>query len=199
MPDGIKPLPEPMLTNRQCSYVAFTFNKNTSWCDFNYLMLFLNNQHFTLHSYFYHTRPVSGDPCSIQCCSFRHAWPAWQMIMLLEASFCHHQYLFPPLSCFQEAVSGSETLPTMYADLFSHLLTFVEYSVRPPKFGKVDAKSVAIVSKAGQVWWGMVLDVYTLTHWGWDKMADIFQMTFSNAFSWYKFRLRYHWSLFPRS
>ena len=40
-----------------------------------------------------------------------------------------------------------------------------------------------------------------LTHWGRDKMAAIFQTTFSNAFSWMKmfeFRLRFHWSLFPR-
>ena len=39
-----------------------------------------------------------------------------------------------------------------------------------------------------------------LTHWSWDKMATIFQITFSNAFSWmimYKFWLRFHWSLFP--
>ena len=40
-----------------------------------------------------------------------------------------------------------------------------------------------------------------LTDWGWEKMADIFQTTFSNAFSWmkmYKFWLRFHWSLFRR-
>ena len=40
-----------------------------------------------------------------------------------------------------------------------------------------------------------------LTHWGRDKMAAIFQTTFPNAFSWmkmFKFRLRFHWSLFPR-
>ena len=40
-----------------------------------------------------------------------------------------------------------------------------------------------------------------LTHWGRDKMADIFQTTFSNAFSWMKMsecRLRFHWSLFLR-
>ena len=40
-----------------------------------------------------------------------------------------------------------------------------------------------------------------LSHWGRDKMAAIFQKTFSNAFSWmkmFKFRLRFHWSLFPR-
>ena len=38
-----------------------------------------------------------------------------------------------------------------------------------------------------------------LSHWGREKMAAIFQTTFSNAFSWmkmYKFRLRFHWSLF---
>ena len=40
----------------------------------------------------------------------------------------------------------------------------------------------------------------SLTHWGRDKMAAIFQTTFSNAFSWMKmvkFRLSYHGSLFP--
>ena len=39
-----------------------------------------------------------------------------------------------------------------------------------------------------------------LTYWYRDKMATIFQ-TFSNTFSlmkMYKFRLRFHWSLFPR-
>ena len=37
-----------------------------------------------------------------------------------------------------------------------------------------------------------------LTHWGRDKMAAIFQTTFSNGFSWmkmYEFRLTFHWSL----
>ena len=40
-----------------------------------------------------------------------------------------------------------------------------------------------------------------LTHWGRDKMAAIFQTTFSNAFSWmkiYEFQLMFHWSLFLR-
>ena len=42
--------------------------------------------------------------------------------------------------------------------------------------------------------------IWSLTHWGLDKMAAIFHTTFSNAFPWmkmYKFRLRIHWSLFP--
>ena len=42
---------------------------------------------------------------------------------------------------------------------------------------------------------------HSLTHWGRDKMDAIFQMTVSNGFSWmkmYEFRLKFHWSLFPR-
>ena len=42
---------------------------------------------------------------------------------------------------------------------------------------------------------------HVLTPWGRDKMAAIFQTTFSDAFSQMKvyiFRLRFHWSLFPR-
>ena len=45
------------------------------------------------------------------------------------------------------------------------------------------------------------LAVLALTHWGRDKKAAIFQTTFSNAFSgmkMFKFRLRFHWSLFQR-
>ena len=41
----------------------------------------------------------------------------------------------------------------------------------------------------------------TVTHWGRNKMAAIFQTTFWNAFSWmkiYQFRWRFHWNLFPR-
>ena len=41
-----------------------------------------------------------------------------------------------------------------------------------------------------------------LTHWGRDKMAAISQTTFSNVFSsmkTFEFRLKFHWSLFPRS
>ena len=42
---------------------------------------------------------------------------------------------------------------------------------------------------------------YTVSHWGRDKIADIFQTTFTNVFSWmkmYEFRLKFHWSLFLR-
>ena len=51
--------------------------------------------------------------------------------------------------------------------------------------------------------WNHLCQCHTaiLTHWGRDKMAAIFQTTFSNPFSWmklYEFRLRFHWSLFLR-
>ena len=51
-----------------------------------------------------------------------------------------------------------------------------------------------------QAAWWKIFKVQ-LTHWGWDKMAAIFQTTFSNAFFWMKmveFWLKFHWSLFLR-
>ena len=45
---------------------------------------------------------------------------------------------------------------------------------------------------------GQQLISYGLTHWGWDKMATIFRVTFSNAFSQIEFWLTFHWSLFLR-
>ena len=42
--------------------------------------------------------------------------------------------------------------------------------------------------------------IYPLTHWGWEKMAAIFQMIFSSALSWmkmYKVWLRFHQCLLP--
>ena len=47
----------------------------------------------------------------------------------------------------------------------------------------------------------LVFYAYSLTHQGRDKMAVVSQTTFSNTFSWikmYEFRLRFHWSLFPK-
>ena len=46
---------------------------------------------------------------------------------------------------------------------------------------------------------GISLSTQTLTHWDRDKMAAIFQTTFSSGFTWmamYEFRLKCHWSLF---
>ena len=54
---------------------------------------------------------------------------------------------------------------------------------------------------SGSVTYGMERDRWFLTHWGRDKMADIFQMTFSHAFSWmkmYELSLKFQWSLFLR-
>ena len=44
-------------------------------------------------------------------------------------------------------------------------------------------------------------DIFLITHWGRDKIAAIWQMRFSNAFSWMKmfeFCLRFQWNLFLR-
>ena len=49
--------------------------------------------------------------------------------------------------------------------------------------------------------WSTLWSFDHLTHWGRDKMAAISQTIFSSEFSWmkiYEFRLRFHWSLFPR-
>ena len=54
------------------------------------------------------------------------------------------------------------------------------------------------------MWWSSrwcLWNMACLTHWGRDKMAAVFQTTFSIAFSWikmYVFRLKFHWSLFLR-
>ena len=45
------------------------------------------------------------------------------------------------------------------------------------------------------------VQLITLTHWGRDNMAAIFQTTFSFTFSWIKmfeFRIRFHWNSFLR-
>ena len=52
------------------------------------------------------------------------------------------------------------------------------------------------------VMWCLVVPIPAteLTHWGRDKMDAISMDAFSNTFSWmkiYKFRLKFHWSLFP--
>ena len=52
--------------------------------------------------------------------------------------------------CLQEVISGTESMRVMCPDLFDQLLTFVEFSVRLPKFGKVDTKAVS-VTKGSQV------------------------------------------------
>ena len=61
---------------------------------------------------------------------------------------------------------------------------------------------VTEVSKFGQKFLVNHIPItYGLTHWGRDKMDAISQTPFSNVFSWikmYEFRLRFHWSLFPR-
>ena len=47
----------------------------------------------------------------------------------------------------------------------------------------------------------LIFVIAVLTHWGRDKMADIFQTTFSNAFSclkMYEFGLKFYWNFFAK-
>ena len=39
----------------------------------------------------------------------------------------------------------------MYPDFFSQLLTFIEYAVRPPRFGKVETKAAGAAKGGPQV------------------------------------------------
>ena len=60
---------------------------------------------------------------------------------------------------------------------------------------------VMVVGNSHDIDGKMSIKAARLTHWDRDKMGAIFQTTCSNAFSWMKmlkFRLRFHWSLFPR-
>ena len=67
---------------------------------------------------------------------------------------------------------------------------------------RVVLSGTQICSDSNTLWFVAVNEaLVTLTHWGRDKMAAIFQTTFSNAFSrmkMYEFRLRFQWSLFLR-
>ena len=56
----------------------------------------------------------------------------------------------------------------------------------------------AIAWTGNHIEWDMD-SILIYTHWGRDKMAAIFQMTFSNGFllmKMHEFRLKFHWSLF---
>ena len=61
--------------------------------------------------------------------------------------------------------------------------------------------SIRKITVPWRVWVKLTSVRSTLTHPGWDKMATIYQMTFSIAFSWMKmfeFWLKFHWRLFLR-
>ena len=44
----------------------------------------------------------------------------------------------------------------------------------------------------------VIISHRSLTHWGWDKMAAIFPMTFSNAFSWMKITIKISLKFVPK-
>ena len=112
------------------------------------------------------------------------------------------------ITCFVcgRCIGNGDTLPPNTIGVYRNL------QMKMP--GKIIGKVVSIVRhetldlQCSQMHWletwqtrGHINDCFRivcLTHWGRDKMADIFQ-TFSNAFSWmkmYTFWLKFHRSLF---
>ena len=67
-------------------------------------------------------------------------------------------------------------------------LVFLEYSNLSTR---IDTRPTSLYSQIP--WFYYPAMRFGLSHWGWDKMAPIFQTTFSNAFSWmkmYEFRFK---------
>ena len=64
---------------------------------------------------------------------------------------------------------------------------------------KIRLWAASVVLTDGLALSGVRTSADMLPHWGWDKMADIFQTTFSNAFSWMKMLalcIQFDWSFF---
>lgn len=86
--------------------------------------------------------PVHGDASPFIIPSF----PDVTTTPLQEASLAAMEVLIKAVQ------SGPESMQSMYPDIFDQLLTFVEFGVRVPKFGQLEAKAFGAV-KGPQVDW----------------------------------------------
>nr|XP_022302198.1 protein MON2 homolog isoform X2 [Crassostrea virginica] len=86
--------------------------------------------------------PVHGDASPFIIPSF----PDVTTTPLQEASLTAMDVLIKAVQ------SGPESMQSMYPDIFDQLLTFVEFGVRVPKFGQIEAKAFGAV-KGPQVDW----------------------------------------------
>ena len=87
-------------------------------------------------------------------------------------------------------------------DVYFHLVSFLIFQMlRVIKVYSRYEKYV-IISHSEHHWWWWAGNAWShLIYWGWEQMAAIFQMTFSNGFSWmkmYECWLKFHLSLFLR-
>ena len=93
-------------------------------------------------------------------------------------------YLFPSL--LRNSGNKHQNNPLVSAETIHHSSTYIIlYLLKPMPTMFYDA----------------LLGHNELTHWGLDEINNISQTTFSNVFSsmkMFKFRLKFHWSLFPR-
>ena len=77
------------------------------------------------------------------------------------------------------------------------ILLFSNLTIKLVFYGLWTTDKMSILASLSTEQQGMVSswDGHALTHWGWGKLAAIFQTTFWNAFSWmkmYEFRLKFH-------
>ena len=136
----------------------------------------------------------------------------WRTVMLLVISdgitfMWLHCDFFPPSSSISLMDIG---ICIIAIDRFLHFVCSSAQSCRQP---------IPLFSWWGEGSWPLITDglkvasldihhsldsmvpVYRASHWGHDKITDISQMTFWNAFSWMKmheFRQKWHWILFLR-
>ncbi|XP_062616734.1 protein MON2 homolog isoform X2 [Saccostrea cucullata] len=70
---------------------------------------------------------------------------------------------------------GPESMQSMYPDIFDQLLTFIEYGVRVPKFGQLDAKAFGAV-KGPQVDW-VTMNFVPFAEKAVDMVVDLYRVT----------------------
>ena len=116
----------------------------------------------------------------------------------------------PCLKC-----SSKLCCPTCEAAKFESILNLDNFNINPILLSSnISSKAKQIIAHGCptcQMDWevsvrhclclGFSKPVNVLTHWGWNKMADILQTPFWNVFSWVKmfdFRLKFHWMLLLR-
>ena len=90
-----------------------------------------------------------------------------------------------------KVLSNINWLSIIYA--FVHFMTLIKMADEISRYMLCMHRKYQSITRAHN-YWVETTSFLTLTHWGQDKMAAIFQTTLSNAFSWmkmYKFRFRF--------
>ena len=133
-----------------------------------------------------HVMTSSWVPQGENCFEWELYWSDIDSTILTDKSFDGRRHWRPTSSVLNSRLDSVEFTFRVWRTLFSYL--------RQLKYRRIPYMKLAGM--------GTINGIYALkTHWGRSKMADIFQTTFSNGYSWMKkceFRLKFHWSLFLR-